>query len=62
LPARIVADGQVALDEIDLFPIIVDERLGRVDARLEAQEAGAAAGLRRSSSVPARIFCSMPAG
>src|ERR1700733_14972663 len=45
--ARIVADGEVALDQIDLFPIIVDEGLGRVDARLEAQEPCAAAGLLR---------------
>src|SRR5438874_6443637 len=37
----IVADRQIAVDEIHLFPILVDERLGREHARLEAQQPGA---------------------
>src|SRR5204863_1605413 len=43
LAGDIVADRQIALDEIHLFPIFVHERLGREDARLEAQQPGAAA-------------------
>src|SRR6185312_12685272 len=42
----VVPDRQVARDEIHLLPVIVDEGRGRVDARLEAEEAGAAAVLR----------------
>src|SRR5438105_14717980 len=39
----IVADRQIALDEIHLFPIIMHEGLGRVDSGLEAQQPRAAA-------------------
>ena len=34
----VVADRQIARDEIDLFPVIVDERLGRVDAGRETKQ------------------------
>src|SRR5439155_11293641 len=47
LPRRVVADCQIALDEIHLFPIIMHEGLGRVDAGLEAQQPRAAAVLLR---------------
>src|SRR5277367_4398380 len=46
LPARVVADGEVAGDEVDLFPVFVDEGLLGVDAGLEAEEPRAAAALR----------------
>src|SRR5438270_13147995 len=43
LPRGVVADRQIALDQIDLFPIFVDERLGREHPRREPQQAGSAA-------------------
>src|SRR5579859_1966465 len=43
----VVADRQVARDEIDLFPIIVHEGRGREDAGLEPQEPGPAAAAPR---------------
>src|ERR1043165_1876817 len=46
LALRIVADGEVAVQQIDLFPVFVDERVGGVDPRLEAEQARAAAGPR----------------
>src|SRR5579884_139336 len=39
----VVADGEVALDEIHLLPIVVDEGSGREHAGLKAEETGAAA-------------------
>jgi hypothetical protein len=38
----IVANGQIAGKQENLFPILVNERLGRIDARLEAKQTGAA--------------------
>src|SRR5690348_2945112 len=43
LTRGVVADRQVALDQIDLFPIFVDERLRREYPRCEPQQAGSAA-------------------
>src|ERR1700742_2124454 len=43
----IVADGEVTRDQVDLFPVVVNERRGRVDARLEAQQPRTAAHLAR---------------
>src|SRR6185503_20944318 len=45
LTLGVVADDQVAGDEIDLFPMVVDERRCRVHAGVEAQEPRAAAHL-----------------
>src|SRR5262245_18071481 len=45
LALGVVADDQIAGDEIDLFPMVVHERRGGVDARLEAQKPRAAAHL-----------------
>src|SRR5215470_107633 len=42
---RVVADGQVAGDEKDLFPVLVYERLSREYAGRKAQEARARAAL-----------------
>src|SRR5262249_53559191 len=39
----IVADGQIALEQVDLLPVLVDERRGRVDPGLEAQQPRATA-------------------
>src|SRR5262249_54019672 len=43
LPHRIVADRQVAVDQVDLFPIFMDEGFGREDAGREPQQPRAAA-------------------
>src|ERR1700757_1782970 len=43
LPRGIVADRQIALDQIDLFPIFVDKRLRREPPRRKPQQAGSAA-------------------
>src|SRR5437763_7082513 len=43
----VVADRQVALDQIHLFPILVHEGFGRVDSGLKAQQPRAAAALLR---------------
>src|SRR5437763_15108719 len=40
----VAADGQVAVDQIDLLPIIVNKRRRREHARREAQQPRAAAG------------------
>ncbi len=42
----VVADDQIARHQENFFPIIVDERLGRVDAGREAQKSGAVAAPR----------------
>src|SRR5437764_14183345 len=47
LAGGIVADSQIAFDEINLFPINMDERCGRVDPGLEVQSAAAAGALLR---------------
>src|SRR5687768_18621458 len=39
----VVANGQIARDEIDLLPIVVGERRRCIDAGLETQQAGAGA-------------------
>src|SRR5436309_1391384 len=41
----VVADGEIARDQEHLFPIIVHERLGRENARTDAQQPRAAAPL-----------------
>src|SRR6267143_4132468 len=41
----VVADDQVAVHYVDLFPVIVHERLGGIGAGLDLQEARAAAAL-----------------
>src|ERR1700730_1743403 len=43
LPRGVVADRQIPLDQVDLFPIFVDERLRRDPPRRNPQEAGAPA-------------------
>src|SRR3954468_3390671 len=43
---RIVADDEVALHDVDLFPVIVDEGHGGERARLDLQEPCAASALR----------------
>src|SRR5690242_18209586 len=43
----VVADHEVAADQIDFFPMVVHERRRGVDARREAQEPGATAHLAR---------------
>src|ERR1700732_5327254 len=43
LPRGVVADRQIPLDQVDLFPIFVDERLRREHSRRKPQEAGSAA-------------------
>src|ERR1700730_6648104 len=45
LALGVIADGEVARDEIDLFPMIVHEGRGGIDAGLEAQQPGATAHL-----------------
>src|SRR5437763_5408796 len=45
LAVHVVADRQIALDQVNLFPIFVHERRGGVDAGREAQQPGAAAAL-----------------
>src|SRR5439155_7544010 len=45
LSLRIIADNEVARDQVDLFPMVVHERRRGVDARLDAQKPGAAAHL-----------------
>src|SRR5262249_52497723 len=45
LALRIVADDEVAGNEIDLFPMVVHERSGGVDTGIEAQEPRAASHL-----------------
>src|SRR2546421_11911148 len=44
---RIVADDQVAVHHVDLFPVIVHEGLGGIGAGLDLEEARAAALLPR---------------
>src|SRR5215472_7390668 len=43
----VVADREIALDQKDLFPIVVHKRLGREYARSKPQQAGAAAAALR---------------
>jgi hypothetical protein len=43
---RVVADDQVAVDDVDLLPVVVHERLGGERARLDLQQPRAAAALR----------------
>src|SRR5215475_350716 len=45
LSLRVVADDEVARDQIDLLPMVVHERRGGVDAGIEAQQPCAAAHL-----------------
>src|ERR1051325_1382459 len=40
---RVVADDEVAVHDVHLLPVVVHERLGRICARLDFQEARAAA-------------------
>src|SRR5262252_3784317 len=47
LALRVVADDQVALEEIDLLPVVMHEWRRGVDAGLEAQQPRAAAHLLR---------------
>src|SRR2546426_1098715 len=46
LALPVVAHHQVALEHVDLFPVVVHERLGGEGACLDLQEARAAAALR----------------
>src|SRR5262245_52385271 len=43
LALLVVADHEVALDDIDLFPVVVHERLGRERAGVDLEQARAAA-------------------
>src|SRR5262245_29235360 len=45
LALGVVADNQIARDEVDLFPVVVHERRGCVHPRIEAQKPRAAAHL-----------------
>src|SRR5882724_1920857 len=45
-PLRVVADDEIALDHVHLFPVVVDEGHGRKRARLDLQEPRAAPALR----------------
>ena len=45
VPILVIADGQVAGDEINFFPIVVHEGLRRVDTGVKPQEPGPAAAL-----------------
>src|SRR5713101_4541540 len=47
LAVLVVADDQVAREHEHLLPIFVHEGLGRIGARLDAQQAGAVAALAR---------------
>src|SRR5882672_2463179 len=42
---RVVADNQVAGQDVHLLPVVVDERRRRIDAGIEPQKSGAAPGL-----------------
>src|SRR5207237_8001499 len=41
----VVADDEVAMHDVHLFPVVVHERLGRISAGLDLEEPGAAAAL-----------------
>ena len=45
LALGVVADREIARQQIDFLPVVVDERCGRVDARLEPQQPRAASRL-----------------
>src|SRR2546423_15318163 len=53
---RIVADDQVAGNEVDLLPMIVHERRGGEGAGLEAEQSGAASHLARFVEVTGENF------
>src|SRR5947207_1840009 len=44
---RVVADDEIALRDVDLFPVVVHERLGRERAGLDLEKPRAAAALVR---------------
>jgi hypothetical protein len=56
LAPRVVADNEIARDEIDFFPVVVHERHRGVDARIETQKAGAAAHLSRFVQITGEDF------
>src|SRR5262249_57487945 len=53
LSLRVVADDEVARDQIDLLPMVVHERRGGVNAWIEAQHPGAPAHPAALLPVPA---------
>src|SRR5262249_48618698 len=62
LSLRVVADDEVARDQIDLLPLVVRERRGGVDAGVEAQQPGAAAHLAALVEVARENFLLDPRG
>src|ERR1700752_2252096 len=47
LPLPVVSDNEIALDHVDLLPVVVHERLGGEGAGLDPEKARAAAALAR---------------
>ena len=62
VPILVIADGQVAGDEINFFPIVVHEGLRRADTEVEPQSRVRLPLFPSSSKAPDRIFCWMPSG
>src|SRR5215510_11910615 len=62
LSLRVVADDEVARDQIDLLPMVVHERRGGVDAGIEAQQAGTATHLAALVEVARENFLLDPRG
>src|SRR5262245_46803985 len=58
----IVADDEIAGDQIDLLPMVVHERRGGEDTGLDAQETGAAAHFARLVEVACQNFLLDPRG
>src|SRR2546427_5246798 len=56
LALLVVADDEVALHHIHLFPVVVHERLGGEGARLDLQQPGAASELVDLVEVPGEGF------
>src|SRR5919201_1086555 len=59
---RIVADDEIAGNQIDLLPMVVHERRGREDAGLDAQETGAASHFARFVEIACQNFLLDPRG
>src|SRR5262249_38786557 len=62
LAVLVVADDEIARDQIDLFPMVVHERRRRVDAGVEAQQPGAAPHLALLVKVAGENFLLDPGG
>src|ERR1044071_3267455 len=53
---RVVADNQVAGQDVHLLPVVVDERRRRIDARIEPKKSGAAPVLALLTEIPREVF------